>query len=165
MSPEIDFLTRAVTIGIGATIIMDLWAVLLKRIFSVPLLDYRIVGRWILYMPQGKFKHDNILKTAPVFGEVALGWFAHYVTGIVFATLLLLAAGMQWTQSPTILPALAAGIISIAAPFFIMQPGFGFGIAASKTPAPATARLRSLMTHTVFGIGLYLAALLIAPFW
>ncbi len=165
MSPEIKFLTQAVTIGIGATIIMDLWAVLLKRVFSAPLLDYRIVGRWILYMPQGKFKHDNILKTTPVSGEVALGWFAHYVTGIVFAALLLLVAGLQWTQNPTILPAVAAGIISVAAPFFIMQPGFGFGIAASKTPAPATARLRSLMTHTVFGIGLYLAALLTAPLW
>ena len=33
-------------------------------------------------------------------------------------------------------------------------------IAASKTPHPNAARLRSLMAHTVFGIGLYLAALL-----
>lgn len=163
MLPEIELLTRAVVIGIGATIIMDLWAILLKRVFSVPSLDYRIVGRWILYMPQGKFKHDNILKVAPVYGERALGWFAHYVTGIVFAALLLLVAGLQWTQNPTILPALAAGIISVAAPFFIMQPGFG--VAASKTPAPATARLRSLMNHSVFGIGLYLAALLTASLW
>ncbi len=165
MVPEIELLTRAVVIGIGATIIMDLWAILLKRVFSVPSLDYRIVGRWILYMPQGKFKHDNILKAAPVSGEVAFGWLAHYMIGIVFAGLLLFATGLQWTQNPTILPALAAGIISIAAPFFIMQPCFGFGIAASKTPAPATARFRSLMNHSVFGIGLYLAALLTASLW
>lgn len=165
MSQEIEFLTRAVTIGIGGTIIMDLWAILLKRLFSVPSLDYRLVGRWVLYMPQGKFRHDNILKTTSVSGELALGWFTHYVIGIVFAALLLLLAGMQWTQNPTILPALAVGIISVAAPFFIMQPCFGFGIAASKTPAPTTARLRSLMTHTVLGVGFYLSALLIAPFW
>ena len=165
MSSEIELLTRAIVIGIGATIIMDLWAVLLKRGFSVPSLDYKIVGRWLLYMPQGKFKHDNILKADPVSGERVLGWFAHYVTGIVFAALLLLVAGLQWTQNPTILPALAAGIISVAAPFFIMQPGFGFGIAASKTPAPAIARFRSLMNHSVFGVGLYLAALLTVALW
>lgn len=44
-----------------------------------------------------------------------------------------------------------------------MQPGMGFGVAASKTPKPNVARLRSLAAHTVFGFGLYLAALLAAP--
>ncbi|MCY1457414.1 hypothetical protein D9M71_747140 [compost metagenome] len=56
------------------------------------------------------------------------------------------------------LPALLFGLASLAAPFFILQPGMGAGIAASRTPRPNTARLRSLMAHTVFGIGLYLAA-------
>ena len=41
-----------------------------------------------------------------------------------------------------------------------MQPGMGAGIAASKTPKPNAARLRSAMTHTVFGLGLYASALL-----
>ncbi|MDO9126054.1 MAG: DUF2938 family protein, partial [Parvibaculum sp.] len=40
--------------------------------------------------------------------------------------------------------------------------GMGAGIAASKTPKPNAARLRSLVSHTVFGIGLYVAALLVA---
>jgi hypothetical protein len=165
VSPETEFLTCAVLIGIGATIIMDLWAILLKRVFAIPSLDYRIVGRWFLYMPQGKFSHNTILKTPPVRGELSVGWLARYLTGILFAGLLLALTGLEWAQHPTILPALATGIISVAAPFFIMQPGFGFGIAASKTPAPATARFRSLMAHTVFGTGLYLAALLTAFIW
>jgi hypothetical protein len=44
-------------------------------------------------------------------------------------------------------------------PLFIMQPALGLGIAASNTPKPWQARLKSLATHTVFGIGLYLCAL------
>jgi hypothetical protein len=36
-----------------------------------------------------------------------------------------------------------------------MQPCLGFGIAASKTPKPNIARLRSLIAHFVFGLGLY----------
>ena len=60
--------------------------------------------------------------------------------------------------SVTLLPALVVGVVTVVFPFFVMQPGMGFGIAASKAPDPMRARLRSLMTHTVFGIGLYLAA-------
>jgi hypothetical protein len=44
-------------------------------------------------------------------------------------------------------------------PFFIMQPSLGLGIAASRTPKPMQARLKSLVTHTVFGVGLYVCAL------
>jgi nitrous oxidase accessory protein NosD len=40
-----------------------------------------------------------------------------------------------------------------------MQPGMGAGIAASRTPKPAVARINSLLTHATFGLGLYLAAL------
>ncbi len=47
------------------------------------------------------------------------------------------------------------GIGSVAAPFFVMQPAMGAGIAASRTPRPAIARLHSLVTHAVFGLGLY----------
>jgi hypothetical protein len=47
-------------------------------------------------------------------------------------------------------------------PFFVMQPAFGAGVAASKTPRPAQARLRSLMTHGVFGVGLYAGAWLVS---
>jgi hypothetical protein len=40
-----------------------------------------------------------------------------------------------------------------------MQPSLGLGIAASRSPNPTRARLKSLVTHIVFGIGLYVCAL------
>ncbi|MEZ0237260.1 MAG: DUF2938 family protein [Methylophilaceae bacterium] len=33
----------------------------------------------------------------------------------------------------------------------------GAGIAASRTPRPNAARIQSLITHGVFGLGLYIA--------
>ncbi|HDS1595229.1 TPA: DUF2938 family protein, partial [Stenotrophomonas maltophilia] len=113
-------------------------------------------------LPRGRFRHDGIGRAAAVSGERALGWTAHYVIGVVFAALLLAVAGSDWVQAPTLWPALAFGILSVAAPFFILQPGMGAGIAASKTPAPRKARLRSLVAHSVFGVGMYLSALLLA---
>ena len=92
--------------------------------------------------------------------EAVLGWTAHYAIGVLFAAVLLALAGQEWVEAPTFAPALLAGVLSVAAPFCILQPGMGAGLAASKTPRPNAARVRSLMAHTAFGIGLYLAALL-----
>ena len=46
--------------------------------------------------------------------------------------------------------------------WLVMQPALGLGVASSKVPNPAGARLKSVATHTVFGLGLYLSALLLA---
>lgn len=43
-----------------------------------------------------------------------------------------------------------------------LQPGMGLGIAGARTPDPTATRLRSLVNHTVFGLGLYVAALICA---
>ncbi len=157
-----EFLLRAALIGIGATLLIDLWALALNRLFGVRSLDYALVGRWIGHMADGRFRHVSIAQAAPVPGESVIGWSAHYAIGVIFAGILLVAAGADWARQPTLLPALAVGIASVVAPFFIMQPGLGLGIAASKAPNPAIARGRSLMTHTVFGIGLYVSAMIAA---
>ena len=150
----------ALAIGVGATAVMDVWAVALKRFWCIPSLNLAMVGRWLGHLPRGTVTHANIAQAAPVRDEAILGWTAHYVIGVLFAAVLLALAGQEWVQGPTFAPALLAGLVSVAAPFCILQPGMGAGLAASKTPHPGAARLRSLMAHTAFGIGLYLAALL-----
>jgi hypothetical protein len=64
-------------------------------------------------------------------------------------------------RQPTLAPALAVGIATVAAPFLLMQPGMGAGIAARRTPRPGSARLHSVVMHTVFGLGLYAAGLVL----
>jgi hypothetical protein len=150
----------ALAIGVGATAVMDVWAVALKRYWCIPSLNFAMVGRWLGHLPRGTFSHVNIAQAAPVRDEAILGWTAHYVIGVLFAAMLLALVGQQWVSQPTFAPALLAGLVSVAAPFLILQPGMGAGLAASKTPHPGAARLRSLLAHMAFGIGLYLAALL-----
>ena len=82
--------------------------------------------------------------------------------GVVFATVLVSLQGTQWLRSPSLPPALAVGICTVAAPLLVMQPAMGSGFAASRTPTPIKNCLRSLANHTVFGLGLYLAARVIA---
>lgn len=157
----LEFIARVSLIGIGATIILDLWSLCL-RLFGVTMTNWGLVGRWIGHMPSGRFVHESIAAATPVPGEHAIGWIAHYLIGLIYAALLLAIAGPEWTYRPTLLPALLFGWATLIAPFFIMQPGMGAGIAASKTPRPNVARLRAALSHTVFALGMFAMALIAA---
>jgi hypothetical protein len=146
---------------VGATLLIDVWALFLRRAFSIPSLNYCLLGRWVLYIPEGKIVHESIAATPQKSHECAVGWITHYMIGVTFALLFVRLASGSWLARPTLLPALAFGIATVLVPFFTMQPSFGLGIAASKTPNPNKARLKSLMTHTVFGVGLYVSAYLL----
>jgi hypothetical protein len=147
-------------IGIGATIVFDLWLLLLKRM-GVKTMNMAFIGRWAGHLAQGRFAHGSIAASPAVSGEHALGWLVHYATGVAFAGALVAVAGRGWLNAPSIGPALAVGIATVGAPLFVMQPSMGLGVASSKTPTPLKNCLRSVANHTVFGLGLYLSALLI----
>ena len=159
MSIEANYILGAIAVGIGATLIMDLWNLFLKRTFRIPSLNYCLVGRWVRHMQGGTIRHASITAASQRSFECAVGWIAHYTIGVMFALVLIAITSGDWLARPTFLPALVYGLGTVVLPFFIMQPSFGLGIAASKTPNPTQARLKGLMTHTVFGIGLYVCAL------
>jgi hypothetical protein len=147
----------AILIGAGATAFLDLWSAARTWLFGTPAPDYALVGRWLAHLARGRLFHDAISRSAPIHGERLIGWIAHYLTGITFAAVQLMLWGNEWARSPTMIPALIVGIGSVAAPFLLMQPCMGAGIAASRTPDPGAARRRSLTMHAIFGLGLYAA--------
>ncbi|TEA77092.1 DUF2938 family protein [Allopusillimonas ginsengisoli] len=144
-------------VGAGATVLMDLWSLLLRRM-GIPTLDYAMLGRWCGHWTQGRWFHQSIKDAAAVRGEKVCGWALHYFTGIAFAFALACWVGPHWIKAPTLTPALLMGILSVALPWLILQPALGAGVAAAKTPRPWMARAASLTTHVVFGCGLFLSA-------
>ncbi|WP_075258219.1 DUF2938 domain-containing protein [Herbaspirillum camelliae] len=157
-------MARVVLIGVGATLVMDLWTALLKALGAATL-NYALVGRWAGHLLQGQLAHASIGKAAPIRGELPLGWAIHYGVGIAFAVLLVLLCGTGWLSDPTWEAALVVGVATIVFPLFVMQPAMGAGIAGSRTPAPFKNGLRSLATHAVFGSGLYLSAAVLKRIW
>lgn len=164
MNETSEFALRSVLIGAGATMVMDLWAAILRRL-GVPSLNFSLLGRWIGHLPRGRWLHKSIGNAEPIRGELLIGWCAHYSIGIAFAALLLAVFGLNWARSPTSLPAVLIGLVTVVAPLFILQPALGAGIASSKTPKPVFNSVKSLVTHTVFGIGLFLSARVTAALW
>ncbi len=159
MSFEVSRILGSIAIGFGASLFMDIWNLLLKRAFGIPSLNYCLLGRWLRHIPAGTFRHESITAASRKSFECTVGWIAHYSIGVMFALMFVLLTPGDWLARPTLLPALLYGVGTVVFPFFIMQPALGLGIASSKTRNPWRARLKSLLTHTIFGIGLYLCAL------
>jgi hypothetical protein len=152
---------QGVLIGLGATVLMDLWAVLLARLGMQKPVNWALVGRWFWHLRDGKVFHDDIAAADPYAHELALGWAGHYAVGIAYGVIFALIVGPGWLAAPTLLPAWLFGLVTVGFGWFLLQPGLGLGWAASKAPNPTKVRLMNLAGHTVFGIGLWLTGLLI----
>lgn len=153
-----ELVLHTIWTGVGATLLVDAWALLRRAWLGVPLPNYALVGRWFAHMPRGRWRHGSMAAVPAVRGEAVIGWLAHYAIGMAFAALLPLVWGTAWMHQPRLGPALLVGVSTVAAPFLLMQPAMGLGIAARRTARPAAARRQSLVTHAVFGLGLYAAA-------
>lgn len=147
-------------IGIGATIILDLWALFLNKVFGIPITNWAMVGRWIGHLPSGKLVQKNLGKVQSLPYELALGWLAHYLIGVSYILVLIAFEGKVWLSQPTIFPPLIISWFLLVAPFFIMMPCMGAGIAGANTPNPIKTRLISIAGHTVFGLGIYVSAVI-----
>ncbi|TGK81127.1 DUF2938 domain-containing protein [Leptospira montravelensis] len=157
---ELESYWKILLVGVGATATMDVWRFLLQKTVGVSSLDLGLLGRWVGHISRGKIFHTSIGKAEVIPNETKLGWAIHYLIGILFSLLLPILWGKRWLVNPTIIPSILVGVGTILAPWFLMQPAMGMGIAASKTPKPFQVRIRNIAIHTVYGLGLYGTAVL-----
>ena len=106
MSAEATYFLRAVAVGLGATLFMDLLALFLKPAFGTPLPNYCLVGRWFRHMFDGTFAHASIANASQKSFECTVGWIAHYGIGAVYSLALVALVSATWLARPTLLPAL-----------------------------------------------------------
>lgn len=150
-----------ILIGLGGTVAMDLWALALNRLAGQPMPNWAMVGRWFGYLPRGVVMHEDIGASAPLEGELRLGWIMHYAVGVAYGVIWVLIAGPDWLAVPSFLPVWIFALLTIAAGWFLLQPGMGLGMGASKTDAPWKGRAMGLLAHTAFGLGMWAVALVL----
>lgn len=160
MSWNIEVVTVVVLVGTGATVFMDVFGVIRARFTGQPGMNWAMVGRWLGHLVGGRAVLASPASAAPVPAEKALGWVLHYGVGVGLAGGLTLLLGPDWLRQPPAVLVVGFGAISVALPMLTLQPGLGLGVAARLAPNPWKARRASLLTHFVFGVGLYLSALL-----
>ena len=152
-------LILGLVMGLGGTMLMDIWALLLNRFAGMALPNWGAVGRWVLCLP--KVFHNDISTVEQKPSEVQVGWVFHYAVGIAYGLIFVLIAGQEWIEAPSFIPLWLFAIVTIAAGWFFLQPGLGLGWALSKTDAPWEGRIWGLVAHTVFGIGMWIPVYLI----
>lgn len=157
----LELILNGLLIGAGATLAMDIWALLLNLIFGSPLPSWANVGRWFWHLGKGKVFHKDITKAAPFAQELSLGWLMHYAVGMVYGAVFLVILGPAWLDAPGFLPAWVFSIITVGAGWFLLHPGMGLGWAGSKTPQPWKTRMLNLLAHTAFALGLWGTAVIV----
>ena len=152
---------NAIVTGVFATIVLDVWQRVLHAAAGVPPTNWRMVGRWFAHLPRGTFIHRPIADAEPVANELAIGWLAHYVVGIAYSYLYALLITFTGI-SLSLLSAIAFGVITVVAAWFVLQPGLGVGVFARLAPNPWLIRALNLSAHVFFGCGLYLGWVIVA---
>lgn len=155
-----DLIWRGILIGIGATVVMDIWAVVFSFFLGQERPNWGLIGRWVWHLQNGQIFHDDIEQSLPYQREIMLGWAFHYVIGIIYGVLFAFCVGVFWFISPTFLPAWIFGMVTILAGWLILQPGIGIGLAASNLSNANTVRISNIIAHTFFAVGMYGTAFL-----
>ncbi|WP_115718006.1 DUF2938 family protein [Gallaecimonas mangrovi] len=146
----------SLVVGIGSTVVLDLWVTLVKKVLDIPPTNWGMVGRWIGGLAQGKLVLDTRNDKQPNTYEKALGWAFHYLIGIGYAVMLLLFWGPGFASHPTVLPIFIIGVVvSTLAGLAILMPAMGGGFFASNTPNPKATYLYLIIAHCAFAIGQY----------
>ena len=159
-----SFLADAVGMGIAATFLMDFFGGLLVKSGVVrQRMKPTYVGRWVLYMFRGVFRHDDIDSSPALKRELQTSLVAHYLIGIGLAGIYLLLEGIIWTTPDSILPPLLFGIATTILPWFWLFPSFGFGFLASKREHRTDYLVTSTVNHLMFGVGLTLWMVFLYP--
>jgi hypothetical protein len=71
---DAHYVIGASLVGLGATLLIDLWALFLRRGFNIPSLNYCLLGRWLLHMSSGTVMHRSIGAAQQKPHECTLGW-------------------------------------------------------------------------------------------
>jgi len=76
-------MAQIAAIGAGATIVMDVWLQVLKRV-GIPIQNFAMLGRWIGHWADGQWHHTAIASAGVAFG-LFLAFFHAAWAGLVAA--------------------------------------------------------------------------------
>jgi hypothetical protein len=153
------FMLQGAVVGVVATICVDIWAVIAKRVLGLPTANWAMVGRWFGHISRGHLIHRPIANSAAIANELAIGWIGHYAIGIFYGLAYLYIVHALLMGEASFISALGFGLATLIAPWLVMQPAMGAGVFASRAPRPAVTRLVNVSMHAVFGAALYLGVI------
>lgn len=154
----IKIIIRGIIIGFFATMVMDLWTLLLFFITGHPI-DWGIIGKVVGYMFEGDLIVSDMSKYHALKYQNAIGWLTHYSVGFIYAIAfeLIVLHGLKYKVS--LLKTLIFAWVLMFFPLCVLSPLFGNGFFYMYSASPLHNILYTISCHTMFGIGLWLGTI------
>jgi uncharacterized membrane protein YeaQ/YmgE (transglycosylase-associated protein family) len=147
--------------GVVGTLVMDILNHLFSRTGMLAKIDVGMIGRMSAGWMRGRLRHRHPDDIAPVPHEVLLGYLSHYAIGLGLAFTYVLGWYLLIGGPESPAWALAYGIATTVASWFIVFPSMGLGICGRRSPEGIRSPLSSLTNHLFYGIGLAVAVALV----
>ena len=112
-----------IIVGLLSCLVMDLWQRLLKLTYGINPSDWKIIGRWFIYLVlKQKIYNPNIENESAYNNELMIGWIFHYFIGVVYSF------GFYFMEyynvfEATLIDGLIFGLVTLVIPWFFMLPG------------------------------------------
>ncbi|RYZ68074.1 MAG: DUF2938 family protein [Proteobacteria bacterium] len=165
MSGVWGFLFQSLVAGVFATFVMDLGATLGAKAGLLVKPNPALLTRWLVRTVTTRklTAPQPIFAEKPIQNEAQIGVAIHYAIGVLLAAVyfaLLLKTGYEggfWS-------AVAYGLSTNVFPWLMMFPSMGLGFFGSKAPPQAKLFRTSLVNHIDYGLGLFLASVVLRHF-
>lgn len=148
------FVVMGVVAGVLGTLAMDLLNLLLARTGMISRIDVPMIGRMARGWMGGRFRYGHPGEMKAIPNEMLYGYATHYGIGVSLALPYVLgwALWVGGPASPTW--AVAYGVATTAASWFLVFPSMGLGVLGRHSPEGLKAPLSSLANHSFYGVGM-----------
>lgn len=143
-----------VVAGLLGTLVMDSLNYFFARTGVISKIDVGMIGKMAAGWTRGRFSYRHPDEVEQIANEKLFGFVAHYTIGVALAVPFVLGwnALIEGPASPRW--ALAYGLSTTAASYFLVFPSMGFGMCGRRSPDGVKAPLSALANHLFYGAGL-----------
>jgi hypothetical protein len=156
-----DLIIAGVVVGVVGTVVMDLGNIVFARFGVISRIDLRMIGRMAGGWARGRFRYGHPTEMEEAANEVLYGFVTHYCIGVGLSVPYLLGWELLVGGPASPVFAVAYGIATTVASWFIVYPSMGFGVLGLRSPEGLKAPLSSLINHFFYGLGLAVGLVLV----
>jgi len=156
-----DLVVTGVVAGVLGTLVMDSLNLLFARTGMLSKIEVGMIGRMAVGWARGRFSYGHPSEMEQVANEVLYGYVTHYAIGVGLAVPYVLGWDLLVGGPASPVWALAYGVATTVASYFIVFPSMGLGVFGRRSPEGIRAPLSSLANHLFYGVGLAIGVALV----
>ena len=155
-----DLIVTGVVAGVLGTLVMDSLNHLFARTGMLSKIDVGMIGRMSAGWARGRFRYHHPDEMEQAANERLYGYITHYTIGVGLAVTYVLAWDLLVGGPASPVWALAYGVATTVASYFLIFPSMGLGVAGRRSPEGIRSPLSSLANHLFYGVGMAVAVAL-----